>query len=71
MLGGINEKCEDTAGLLRFMNDETIQDALHVNRGKFNVCNEEVFEHYIGDSRGSYWTYPKLIEKKQRIVNEL
>lgn len=69
MVNGINEKCEDTQGLLRFLNDETIQDTLHVPRGKFNVCNEEVFDAYIGNASGSYWIYPTLIKKNQKIVH--
>lgn len=68
-VNGVDELCEDTAGLLKLLNDESTQDALHVNKGRFNVCSEEVFDDYIGDSTGSYSLYPKLISSNLKLVN--
>ena len=67
-MNGVDNKCEDIAGILSFLNDQNTQDTLHVNKVKFEVCNEEVFADYIGNSSGSYWIYPRLLEKKQKIV---
>ena len=69
IVGGANEKCEDTAGIIEFLNDPAIKKQLHVNDVKFSVCNEEVYDHYLGNSSGSIWIYPMLLQKRSKIVS--
>lgn len=52
------------------MNDENYQDAIHVNKMKWEVCNMKVFEKYLGENTGSYEIYKELIAlKKYNIVS--
>lgn len=51
------------------MNDANYQDALHVNKVKWSVCNMNVFNNYLGGNKGSYDIYKELIAlKKYNIV---
>lgn len=63
--------CLDQTGILKWLNDEQMRKAMHVNVStstKWTVCNEDVELSYLKDPRGSYFLYPSLIQANLRLV---
>ena len=61
------ETCEDLKGILSFLNEPTLQNHLHVDYTKYDICSDPVADNYKMNSNASYWLYPILIKAGLRV----
>jgi carboxypeptidase C (cathepsin A) len=60
--------CIDSSDLENYLNNETVQNNLHVKQKVFNVCNTEVSDIYNQSKEGSFESIKYLINKNIKIL---
>jgi len=64
----VNTDCEDTYGILTFLNDPSIRKKWNIQTDKeWTTCNDKIYAEFQG-SRNAYAFLPYLIENKMRLV---